>query len=160
MPLQETVKEIARPDTISNAGMQHRKLVLHRRDGLSAVASLRQHWPEYLMEVGELGLYMFITCALATLLQHPGSPIRQFFPSSVARRACMGLGMGVTVIAIVMSPWGKQSGGHFNPAITCAFYRLGKVEFWDAWFYVAAQFFGAISGVALARYALRGAFGQ
>jgi aquaporin Z len=65
--------------------------------------------------------------------------------------------MGATVIAIVMSPWGKQSGGHFNPAITFTFYRLGKVEFWDAWFYATAQFFGAISGVALARYALRGA---
>jgi glycerol uptake facilitator-like aquaporin len=57
----------------------------------------------------------------------------------------------------VMSPWGKRSGGHFNPAITFTFYRLGKVEFWDAWFYVIAQFVGALSGVALARYVLRGA---
>ncbi len=65
--------------------------------------------------------------------------------------------MGATLAAIIMSPWGKQSGGHFNPAITFAFYRLGKVEFWDAWFYVASQFLGAITGVIIAGYALRGA---
>src|SRR5947207_693306 len=49
------------------------------------------------------------------------------------------------------------SGGHFNPAITFTFYRMGKVEFWDAWLYVIAQFLGAMSGVALAKYVLRGA---
>jgi glycerol uptake facilitator-like aquaporin len=68
--------------------------------------------------------------------------------------------MGATAIAIVISPWGKRSGGHFNPAITFTFYRLGKVEFWDAWLYVIAQFLGAIGGVTLARYALRGALGN
>jgi glycerol uptake facilitator-like aquaporin len=60
----------------------------------------------------------------------------------------------------VISPWGKRSGGHFNPAITFTFYRLGKVEFWDAWLYVIAQFLGAIDGVTLARYVWRGALGN
>jgi hypothetical protein len=32
----------------------------------------------------------------------------------------------VEVIAIVMTPWGKQSGGYFNPAITTCFLSLGK----------------------------------
>ncbi len=112
------------------------------------------------MEAGELALYMFFACAFATLLQHPASPVRHFIVSGVFRRALMGLAMGAMVIAIVMTPWGKQSGGHFNPAITFTFYRLGKVEFWDALFYAAAQFSGAISGVALARYLLRGAPGS
>jgi len=26
------------------------------------------------------------------------------------------LAMGATIMAIVLSPWGKQSGAHFNPA--------------------------------------------
>jgi len=132
-------------------------LALRHFDELSAIASLRQHWPEYLMEVGEVGCYVFVACVIATLLQHPASIVRQTISSDVARRALMGLAMGATAIAIVMSPWGKRSGGHFNPAITLTFYRLGKVEFWDVWFYVIAQFFGALSGVALARYVLRGA---
>jgi aquaporin Z len=67
------------------------------------------------------------------------------------------LTMGAAVIAIVLSPWGKQSGAHFNPAITFTFYRLGKVELWDALFYATGQFLGAISGVAIATYVLRGA---
>jgi aquaporin Z len=132
-------------------------MALRPDDGLSAAASLRHNWPEYLMEVGEMGCYLFVACVLATLLQHPASIVRHSISSDVVRRVLMGLVMGTTAIAIVMSPWGKRSGGHFNPAITLTFYRLGKVEFWDAWFYVIAQFLGALGGVTLARYALRGA---
>jgi aquaporin Z len=83
--------------------------------------------------------------------------VHHFVSSNIARRALMGTAMGATIIAIILSPWGKQSGGHFNPAVTFAFYRLGKVEFWDGWFYAAAQFLGAIIGVCIARYALFGA---
>jgi len=72
----------------------------------------------------------------------------------------MGLGMGVTVVVIVMSPWGKQSGGHFNPGVTLTFYRLGKMDFSDAAFYIAAQFVGGIIGVAIATHLLRGAPGH
>ncbi len=140
-----------------NISVRSPSTALRRLDGLSAISSLRRHWPEYLMEVGELGWYLFVACVVATLLQHPASIVRQFVSSSLARRGLMGLAMGATAIAIVMSPWGKRSGGHFNPAISFTFYRLGKVEFWDAWLYVIAQFLGAIGGVALARYVLRGA---
>jgi aquaporin Z len=124
---------------------------------MRALSSLRLHWPEYLMEAGEMTLYMFFTCLFATLLQHPASPVRQFIASAILRRALMGLAVGATVIAIVLTPWGKQSGGHFNPAVTFAFYRLRKVKFWDALFYYASQFTGAIIGVAIATYVLRGA---
>jgi hypothetical protein len=31
---------------------------------LSAAASLRLHWPEYLMEAGESSLYIFSACAV------------------------------------------------------------------------------------------------
>jgi aquaporin Z len=143
--------------TVTNIGVQRPSTALRPSDGLSAIASLRHHWPEYLMEVGEVGCYLFVVCVVVTLLQHPASSVRQFVSSSLARRGLMGLAMGATAIAIVMSPWGKRSGGHLNPAITLTFYRLGNVEFWDAWLYAIAQFSGAIGGVALARYVLRGA---
>jgi aquaporin Z len=160
MLLQHTAKETPRLGVTINAGVQRRRLALRRSDGLSAIASLRHHWPEYLMEIGELGLYLFVACAVATLLDHPASIVRQSISSGIVRRALMGIVMGATTIAIVLSPWGKRSGGHFNPAITSTFYRLGKVESWDTWFYVTAQFLGAISGVAIARYVLRGALGH
>ena len=124
---------------------------------LSAADSLRLHWPEYLMEAGEAGLYLFSACTVATLLWHPASPVQQSLPSDAVRRMLMGLAMGATIIAIVLSPWGKQSGAHFNPAVTITFYRLRKVALWDAAFYCAAQFLGAVAGVALASLVLEGA---
>ena len=156
--MQQTAKRATRP--ITNVAVLRGRMAFRRSDGLSASASLRHHWPEYAMEVAELGSYLFVACVFATLLQHPASVVREFVSSSLARRGLMGLAMGATAIAIVMSPWGKRSGGHFNPAISFTFYRLGKVEFWDAWLYVIAQFLGAIGGVTLARYVLRGALGN
>ena len=109
------------------------------------------------MEAGEVTFYLFSVCAFATLLQHPASPVRHFIVSTIVRRLLYGLMIGATVIAIIMTPWGKQSGGHFNPAMTFTFYRLGKIGSWDTLFYGAAQFAGATSGVTIATYVLRGA---
>ena len=71
---------------------------------LSAADSLRLHWPEYLMEAGESGFYLFSACAVATLLWHPASPIQRHLPSDTVRRMLMGLAMSATIIAIVLSP--------------------------------------------------------
>src|SRR5262249_10818066 len=97
---------------------QLRQLVTEFEDPPNALASLRNHWQEYLMEAGESALYMFFICTFATLLLHPTSPLRQVIHSGVFRRALMGFLVGSAVIGIIMTPWGKQSGGHFNPAIT------------------------------------------
>ena len=42
-----------------------------------------------------------------------------------------------------------------NPAVTLTFWRLGKIAPWDAFFYLASQFIGAITGVLIARVFLR-----
>src|SRR5579862_7314799 len=128
-----------------------------RNRRLDAAESLRLHWPEYGMEFVEMGVYLFSTCTFATLLQHPASPLRPYLANGMVRRAFFGLSIGATIAALVLSPWGKQSGGHLNPAITLAFYRLGKVQFWDAIFYGVAQFSGATLGVILAALLLLGA---
>ncbi len=112
--------------------------------------SLKRHWPEYLMEAGELGIFMVSACVVVATLEHPASPIHQIIPDPVVRRVLTGIAMGLTAIAIVYSPWGKQSGAHFNPSFTLTFFRLGKVEATDALFYSAAQFVGGVAGVALA----------
>ena len=110
--------------------------------------ALRVHWPEYLMEAAELGAFMVSACLFTALFEYPGSPVRQALASAALRRALTGLAMGLTAIAIIYSPWGKQSGAHFNPAATLTFFRLGKIAGWDALFYMAAQFAGAALGVA------------
>ena len=147
-------------EAVNNTGPLGTPRAVSVRDTLGVAASLRLHWPEYLMEAGEMSLFMFCTCSFATLLQHPASPVRHIFVSGIVRRALMGLAIGATVIALIISPWGKRSGGHINPAMTFAFYRLGKIAPWDALFYGMAQFSGATSGVALATFLLRGAPGD
>ncbi len=122
---------------------------------LGALASLRVHWPEYLMEAGLLGAFMVSACVFGVLYGFPGSPVRQAIPSEFLRNALGGLSMGLTALTIFYSPWGKQSGAHINPSVTLTFFRLGKIKFWDALFYIAAQFGGALLGVVLVARFLR-----
>src|SRR5215467_5198689 len=116
---------------------------------IGPITSLRLHWPEYAMEFAQMSLYLFFTCVFATLFQHPDSPIRHLLANDIIRRTGFGFSIGATIVAIVVTPWGKQSGGHLNPATTFTFYRLGKMEFWDATFYAVAQFAGATAGVVV-----------
>src|SRR5215467_4160317 len=107
-----------------------------------AVLAATKHWPEYLIEAACLGLFMVSACSFTVLLEHPASAIRQRLSSALVRRLLGGIAMGVTAVALIYSPWGKQSGAHLNPSVTLTFLRLGKVEPWDAGFYVVAQFIG------------------
>jgi len=119
------------------------------------IEALRQHWPRYLMEGGELGIFMVVTLMLTIALEHPGSKIRRALPYAPLRRALMGTGIGVTVAILIYSDWGRQSGAHFNPAVTLAFLSLNRIEPWDALFYIVAQFLGGWLGLVVATLALR-----
>src|SRR4029453_18030743 len=111
------------------------------------IRALREHWPEYLCEATELGLFMISAGLFTILIWYPKSAIPTIIPSEFVRRMLTGIAMGSTAIALIFSPLGKRSGAHFNPAVTLAFWRLGKVKNWDAVFYIIAQFAGAIVGV-------------
>ena len=126
----------------------------------TAINALRAHWQEYLIEAAGLGLFMMSACGFTVLLEHPASVVRQAISSSLLRRLLIGVAMGLTSILLVYSPWGKQSGAHFNPSTTLTFFRLGKIEAWDVAFYVLAQFLGGLSGVMLAAWCLGGAITQ
>lgn len=116
----------------------------------SPLGSLALHWREYAMEAAGLGAFMISACFFGVLYEDLASPVRQALGWPVVRRMLMGLSMGLTAIGIIYSPWGKQSGAHINPSVTLTFFRLGKIRKWDAIFYVAAQFVGALLGVMLA----------
>src|SRR5256886_16741535 len=118
--------------------------------GLIMLRALCEHWPEYLCEAAELGLFMISAGMFTILLHHPGSPVLNFIPSEFTRRMLTGIAMGSSAIALVFSPLGKRSGAHFNPAVTLTFWRLGKVKNWDAVFYIVAQFIaGSVRGFAV-----------
>src|SRR5437899_7223438 len=119
--------------------------------------ALKEHWPEYLCEAAELGIFMISAGLFTILLAHPNSPALTVIPSQFIRRMLTGIAMGSTAIALIFSPLGKRSGAHFNPAVTLTFWRLGKVKNWDAFFYVIAQFIGGIVGVFVVALFVRGA---
>src|ERR1044071_6356663 len=118
------------------------------------VQALRTHWPEYLMEATELGLFTIAACSFTVLLSHPDSPVAQAITTEPLRRLLMGTAMGLTAIAIIFSPLGKRSGAHFNPSVTWTFFRLGKIAAWDAAFYTLFQFAGGMAGILLASLTL------
>lgn len=108
--------------------------------------ALRQHWSHYLAEAA--GIAFFVVCAgcLTLLLEHPASPVRQALQTNdVARHVLLGGGMVFVIVAIVYSPWGKRSGAHINPAVTLAFWQLGKLRTPDAVWYVLGQVAGSVA---------------
>jgi len=125
---------------------------------VTAMHSLRRHWPEYLIEAWALGVFMISAGVFATLLESPDSLARAAIHSDTLRRVLIGVAMGLTAVCLIYSPWGKRSGAHMNPAVTLAFLRLGRVPRWDALFYIAAQFIGGTVGVLIALALLRDAF--
>ncbi|MGP6159400.1 MAG: MIP/aquaporin family protein [Vulcanimicrobiaceae bacterium] len=103
----------------------------------------------YAIEAASLGIFMFVAGSVAVTLA-PGHVSPAFASHPLLRRFTFGVAMGLTVIAIVYSPWGRRSGAHLNPALTLTYAFLGKIAPGDAAFYVLAQFAGGALGLALA----------
>jgi aquaporin Z len=116
--------------------------------------TVRAHWPEYLIEGAGLGTFMICACAFGTLLGYPDSPVVRDIHNPTWLRILMGLAMGSTAASIIYSKFGKRSGAHLNPSTTLTFWRLGKIQSPDAFFYIAAQFVGATVGVFIASFVL------
>src|SRR5918999_4066582 len=112
--------------------------------------AIKRHWPEYVIEGACLALFMIAALFFTTILEHPASLVHQSIPNPLLRRFLIGLAMGGSAIAIIYSPWGKQSGAHINPSTTITFFRLGKVAVWDGLFYIVFQFIGGLNGALFA----------
>ncbi|MFN7983571.1 MAG: aquaporin [Vicinamibacterales bacterium] len=109
----------------------------------------RLNWTEYVIEASALASFMVSATACAALLYHPASAVAMAIQSEWIRRSLMGLAMGLTAVAIIYSPAGQRSGAHMNPAVTMAFFRLGKIRQTDAGAYIAAHFIGAVLGLVV-----------
>lgn len=120
-------------------------------DSLNGSRALREHWPEYLIEGWALGMFMISAGVFTILVERPQFPIFQLIESSTIRRLLIGVAMGATAVALIYSAWGKRSGAHMNPAVTIAFFRLGKMHGWDAVYYILFQVLGGLAGVLVVR---------
>ena len=75
-----------------------------------------------------------------------GSPLIKIIPDAGIRRALTGFLFGTTGGLIALSPVGKYSGAHINPAVTLAFWLRGKQQGKYALGYVIAQVLGGAAG--------------
>jgi aquaporin Z len=104
----------------------------------------------YAQEAAGLGIFMLAACLGAAALEAPGSVLHRALTDPFLRRVIMGLLMGLTACCLIYSPMGRNSGAHYNPAVTFCFWRLKKIGGRDAMAYVVAQCIGGLLGVCLA----------
>ncbi len=83
----------------------------------------------------------------------PSSPIAPRLPSMSARLLLTGLLFAGSGSLVALSPIGRRSGAHLNPAVTVAFWTQRKVHPHDLVGYVTAQILGALTSVAILRLA-------
>ena len=100
----------------------------------------------YLCELAGTALMLFWGVTAVALMWGAGSPVPPI-TNLALRRLVTGVLFAGGATAVVYSPLGQRSGAHINPAITLAFWHLGKIPTVDAAAYVVAQFLGAIIGV-------------
>lgn len=75
-----------------------------------------------------------------------GSPMARLIPDEGLRRAVTGFLFGSTGASIALSPLGRASGAHINPAVTFGFWLMHKLDARTAAVYVAGQMAGAVAG--------------
>ena len=110
----------------------------------------RLHWPEYGSELLGTAFLVFITLSTVTFNFGSGSPLAIVLPNSSARRLITGLMLAGSGSLVAISPLGKLSGAHLNPAVSLAFWLQGKMHQHDLVGYLASQLLGAALGAGLA----------
>jgi aquaporin Z len=103
-------------------------------------------WLLYGAELTGTALLVAVGLSFVILDFGHGSPVIQLIPSAGWRRLLTGLLFGSTGALIALSPLGKESGAHINPAVTLAFWLTGTLGARHALGYGVAQLAGAILG--------------
>ncbi|MDI1323996.1 MAG: aquaporin [Algoriphagus sp.] len=104
------------------------------------------HWRAYLSEMAGTALLLTIGLSIVIFLFGAGTPMEQLIPNLNVRRVISGFLFGGTGALIALSPIGRESGAHINPAVTMVFFLFGKITKRVAIAYSIAQLIGAIIG--------------
>jgi len=100
----------------------------------------------FLAEFSGTGLLLLGGLSLVIFMFGTGSIAADLIPSVKVRQAITGFLFGSIGAAIAISPIGKVSGAHVNPAVTVVFWLLRKLQGRLAITYVSAQLTGAVVG--------------
>jgi aquaporin Z len=91
-------------------------------------------------------LLLMLGLSLVIFMFGSGSPMAEIVPAVKLRQAITGFLFGSIGASIALSPIGKVSGAHINPAVTMVFWLFRKIEGRLAITYILAQMTGAIIG--------------
>jgi aquaporin Z len=103
-------------------------------------------WQPLLAELIGTALLLLIGLSLVIFMWGSGSPMARLLPNEGLRRLITGFLFGCTGASIALSPVGRESGAHINPAVTFAFWMFRKIDAATAAGYVVAQLVGACLG--------------
>ena len=100
------------------------------------------------------GTFWMVAWGLSAIvfMMSASSPMPSVVPMYRARLLVTGILFATGGPLVVYSPLGQRSGGHINPAVSLAFFLLGKIGMRDLTFYWAAQLLGGIAGAGLVRF--------
>jgi aquaporin Z len=107
------------------------------------------HWPEYGAELLGTAFLLFAGVSAVVFDFGTGSPLAHVLPDTSIRRLITGLLFAGSGALVAISPLGKLSGGHINPAVSLAFWMHGKMHHLDLGGYILGQLLGAIIGSLL-----------
>jgi aquaporin Z len=108
----------------------------------------RLHPRLYLAEGAGTALLVFFGLSMVIVFFGEGSGLLRLLPSAAWRRFLAGGCFGTVGALITISPLGRISGAHINPAVSFAFWLEAKLAWRDAFGYVLAQLLGAGLGAS------------
>jgi glycerol uptake facilitator protein/aquaporin Z len=120
---------------------------------VSTVSTLlrRTSLPRALDEFALTTVLLFIAVTVIRWLRDPGSPL--FIADFGIAIAVIGAISGAVLTALILTPLGKRSGGHMNPAVTVILWLMKAFPRRDVLPYAFAQLLGSAAGAGLARLA-------
>lgn len=119
----------------------------------------RSHVPEYSAELAGTAFLVFCVVAAVAVMFAPASAVVHWIDSERLRLFVTGSILGGAGALVAITPLGRISGAHLNPAVSIGFYCEGKMHLQDLIGYVIAQFAGGAIG-AWAGATVSGALGR
>jgi aquaporin Z len=108
--------------------------------------SHRIPWALFASELIGTALLVLVGLSVVIFMFGTGTPMARLIPSEDLRRLITGFLFGTTGACIALSPVGKVSGAHINPAVTLGFRLMGRLDSVTTFGYVVAQLIGAVVG--------------
>ena len=119
-----------------------------------------KHWEEYGSELLGTATLLFCVVGAVAYLFGQSSPLAHAITATPIRLLLVGLALGGVSGLVALTPPGKLSGAHLNPAVSLGFWALGKMHARDLGGYIAGQLLGGVIGAFLGRQAFGRLAGQ